>query len=107
MKIYRIIFKCIDIEEMDDTITVTTFFNKDNATNYIKDRIKELKEEEQELDMEDYCVEEDENSYERYLSGRSMESSIAIWLEEDNTLDEIKLQTERKVQNEKEKDYEI
>ena len=47
MKIYRIIFKCIDIEEMDDTITVTTFFNKDNATNYIKDRIQELKEEEQ------------------------------------------------------------
>lgn len=106
MKIYRIIFESVDIDESDNTIRVSTFFNRDNAVNYIKDKIKDLKDQEEELDMEDYCVDEDETSYERYLDGRAMEQSVSIWLEEDNTLDEIVMQTEKKVQNEeKEKDY--
>lgn len=107
MKIYRVIYKSIDVDECDNTIKVTTFFNKDLAIKYIEDRIKELKEQMKELDSEDYCVEETENYYERYLDGRSMEESVSIWLEEDNTYDELVLQEEQKMQNEKEKDYEM
>lgn len=107
MKIYRVIYESIDVDEYDNTIRVTTFLNKNLATKYIEDRIKELKEQMKELDSEDYRVEESENYYERYLDGRAMEESVSIWLEEDNTYDEIVLQEEQKMQNEKEKDYEM
>ena len=39
--------------------------------------------------MEDYCVDEKEDFYERYLDGRSMEDSVSIYLEEDESYDEI------------------
>lgn len=104
MKIYRVVFTSIDIDESDHTIIITTFFNKENALKYYKERLKDLKEQQKELDMDDYCVDEDKTSYERYLDGRSMEDSIGLWLEEDNTYDELVLQ---KQQDEKDKDYEM
>lgn len=104
MKIYRVIFTSIDIYKSDHTVNVTTFFNKDKALEYYNEQLKKLKQEE--LDMEDYNIDEDEKSYERYLNGRAMEKSISIWLEEDNTYDELVLQIEPKIQNEEEKCYE-
>ena len=41
------------------------------------------------------------------LLTRAMEQSVSLWLEEDNTYDELVLKTQTKMQNEKDKDYEI
>ena len=84
---------------------VKTFLNNDLALNYIKKKIKEIKNQVEDLD--DYCVEETEDSYERYLNGRSMEDSVAIWLEEDEFYDELELLEEKSIQQEEEKDYEM
>lgn len=107
MKIYRVIFNSLDSDECDNTINITTFLNRDLAIKYIKDCIKSLKQQEQELDLEDYCVEESENYYERYLDGRASEDSVTIWLEEDETYDEKMLQEEQERQNEKDRAYEM
>lgn len=103
MKIYRVIFTSIDIDESDHTITVTTFFDKEKALEHYLERLKDLKKQQEELDMDNYSIDEDETSYQRYLDGRTMEQSVSLWLEEDNTYDELNL----KLQNEKEKDYEM
>ena len=42
--------------------------------------------------MEDYCIDETDSLYERYLDGRSAEDSIAVFIEEDETYDERMLQ---------------
>jgi hypothetical protein len=105
MRIYRVIYSSIYLEEGENTINVKTFLNKDLALNYIKKEIKEIKK--QVKDLDDYCVEETEDSYERYLNGRSMEDSVAIWLEEDEFYDELELIEEKKKQQEEEKDYEM
>lgn len=107
MKIYRVIFISIDIDESDHTITVTTFFDRENALRYYREQLENLREQQEELDMEDYSIDEDETSYERYLNGRAMEQSVSLWLEEDETYDELVLQTHKKMQNEKDKDYEM
>lgn len=57
--------------------------------------------------MEDYCVDEKEDFYERYLDGRSMEDSVSIYLEEDESYDEIELQEEKLRQQKEEKEYEM
>ena len=57
--------------------------------------------------MESYTIDEDEKSYERYLNGRAMEESISLYFEEDNTYDELVLQTQKKMQDEKDKEYEM
>lgn len=105
MRIYRVIYSSIYLEEGENTINVKTFLNKDLALNYIKKEIKEIKKQVEDLD--DYCVEETEDSYERYLNGRSMEDFVAIWLEEDEFYDELELIEEKKMQQEEEKDYEM
>ncbi len=107
MKICRVIFTSIDIDESDHTVNVTTFFDKEKALAFYKEQLANLKEEQEELDMEDYCVDEDETSYERYLDGHYMEQSVSLWLEEDNTYDELVLQAQHKLQNEKDKEYEM
>lgn len=103
MKIYRVVFRSIDIDESDHTIIITTFLNRNNAMQYYKDRLKDLKQQQKELDMDDYRIDEEKTSYERYLNGRAMENSVALWIEEDDTYDELVLQK----QNEKDKDYEM
>lgn len=105
MKIYRVIFTSIDIDESDHTVNITTFFNRDNALQFYKTQLEALKEQEKEL--EEYSIDEDEESYERYLNGRAMEESVSLWIEEGNTYDELVLQTQKKMQNEKDKEYEM
>lgn len=112
MKIYRVIFKSIDIDECDNTVTVTTFIDEGLARSYFERQKLNLKSQEKELDMDDYAVDEDEDSYERYLDHRYMEESVAIWFEEDNTYDEIEKQmqeTEKQHEkdNEKDNNYEM
>lgn len=107
MKIYRIVFTSIDIDESDHTVRVTTFFDREKALRFYKEQLEDLKEQQEELDMEDYCIDEDETSYERYLDGRAMEQSVSLWLEEDNTYDELVIKTQAKMQNEKDNDYEM
>ena len=82
MKIYRVIYKSILMDEGEDLVEVKTFLDRNLALDYIK---------------------EDESSYERYLDGRSMEDSVSIWLEDDEKM----LQEKQQAQKEKEKDYEM
>ena len=53
--------------------------------------------------MKDYTIEETEDSYEIYLTSRAFEQSVSVWLEEDETRDEIS----KDLKMEKENDYEI
>ena len=105
MKIYRVIYKSILMDEGEDLVEVKTFLDRNLALDYIKRQIMEIKKEVE--DLEDYHVEEDESSYERYLDRRSMEDSVSIWLEDDETYDEKMLQEKQQAQKEKEKDYEM
>jgi len=103
MKIYRVVYNSIYIDGGENKIIITTFLNKENALRYYKERLNEIKKEEEELEMDDYCVDEENTSYERYLDERSMEDSVGLWIEEDDTYDELVLQ---KQQDEKDRDYE-
>lgn len=105
MKIYRVVYSSTYMESGEKLVTVKTFLNRDNALKYLKKEIIESKQDVEDLD--DYSVEEDEISYERYLSGRSFEDSVSIRLEEDETYDEKFLQEEQTLKNEKDKDYEM
>ena len=93
MKIYKVIYSSVYIEGGENTVDVKVFLNKDVALKFIKRQIKEIKKEVD--DLEDYCVDEKEDFYERYLDGRSMEDSVSIYLEEDESYDEIELQEEK------------
>ena len=44
MKIYRIIFTSIDIDESDHTVKITTFFDKEKALEFYKKQLESLKE---------------------------------------------------------------
>ncbi len=107
MKFYRVIYKSVYLEEGESIVEVHTFQNKNLALNYLKRTIEEIKK--QVEDLENYCVEEDEKSYERYLEGRSSEDDVAIWIEDGEFYDEKELQEEQLIQNksEKENDYEM
>lgn len=107
MKIYRVIFTNIDIDESDHTVNVTTFFNRENAIKYYKEQLENLKQQQEEFDMEDYNIDENETSYERYLNGRAMEESVSLWFEEENTYDELVLNPQQKMENDKDKNYEM
>lgn len=103
MIIYRVVFEKHDIDRLINRIEINTFFNKKNALKYLKESIATLKKQnEKNLDMEDYSIEETEESYEVYLSGRQIEEGMTIWLEADKTLDEI----EKDIKEEKENEYE-
>ena len=104
MKIYKVTYKSIYLDEGEDLVTTTIFLNKDVALRYLQSEKAKLKQQERELDLEDYCIYENEESYERYLDGRFIEDQVSIWLDEDETYDEKVIQ---KMQNEKDKDYEM
>lgn len=106
MKIYRVIFKCTDLDEYCNEVTITTFQNKELAEQYLKEKIEELKREEKSLNKGKYITEETENCYERFLDDRVMEDSVSIYLEEDETYDEIMLK-EKAERLEKENNYEM
>ena len=44
MKIYRVIFKSIDIDEGDNTVTVTTFVDEGLARSYFQRQKMNLKD---------------------------------------------------------------
>ena len=106
MKIYRVIFKSIDIDEGDNTVTVTTFVDEGLARSYFQRQKMNLKDQENELDMDNYTVDDDEESYERYLDHRYMEESVSLWLEEiEKQLQESEKENEKN--NEKDNNYEM
>lgn len=106
MKIYRVIFKSIDIDKGESTLIIKTFQNRYFAEQYLKERVDELKKQEKILEQNDYITEERINYYERYLNGREIEDSVSIYLEEDETYDEIMLKQKRE-SLEKENNYEM
>lgn len=107
LKFYNVIYKSIYLEEAENIVTVTPFLNKELAMNYIKREIKEIKKEVDEDKIEDYCVEETEDSYERYLAGRSAEDSVSIYIEENDFYDEKELlQEEQELKQKKEDEKE-
>lgn len=107
MKIYKVTYKSIYLDEGEDLVTTTVFLNKDVALIYLQSEKAKLKQQEIELDLEDYSIYENEELYERYLDGRFIEDQVSIWLDEDETYDEKMLQELQKAQNEKDKDYEM
>ncbi len=104
MKIYKVTYTSVYLDDGENLVSTTVFLDKDLALRFLQSEILKLKQQEKELDMEDYCIDEDETSYERYLDGRSMEDSVSIWLDEDETYDE---KMTKQLQNEKDKDYEM
>lgn len=109
MKIYRVIYSNFDIDTEIKTITIKTFLVKDIALKYLKQQIKETKEKIEDEDLDFYSIEETEESYRRHDHDSSVQDSVEIWLEEDNTYDEIILQLEQKLKDNKEneKSYEM
>ena len=80
MKIYKIIKHEIYLKEFIDTLEVKVFNNKKLALKYFKKLIKESKED---INIEEYCVEEENNYYMIYLKGYAANDSTTIYLEED------------------------
>lgn len=103
-KIYKVTTHSIYFESGEILVESKIFLNKELAQNYFKREVQLAKQDENEIDKDDYCVEEDENSYERYLVGYASQDSISIWLEEDTFYDEIELNKEKKNDKDYEKD---
>ena len=99
---FRVICSNFDIDTEIKTITVKTFLDKDIALKYLKQQIKETKEEIENEDLDFYSIEETEESYKRHDHDSSVQDLVEIWLEEDNTYDEIILQLEQELKNNKE-----
>lgn len=98
-KIYKVIRMDTYWEDGTGTnVRVAVFTEKELALTYLKQQIREIKNEVD--DNEDYCVEEDDKSYERYLEGEASQDSISIWMEEDI------LDNEKLIENE-DKEYEL
>ncbi|MCI8548122.1 MAG: hypothetical protein HFJ38_04450 [Bacilli bacterium] len=107
MKFYNVIYESIYLEKAENIVTVTPFLNKDLAMNYIKREIKEIKKQVAKDEIEDYCIEETEDSYERYLDGRSSEDSVSIYIKESDFYDEKELlQEKQEIEQEKEDEKE-
>ncbi len=98
MKIYKVVYLSVYANTGDSCVIIKTFLNHDNALKYLKREIETLKKEFK--DSTEYCIYEDDTSYERHLRGRAIEDCISVYLEDDDTYDEIILQEEKD-------DYEI
>ena len=99
MKIYKVIYKNLYMDECEDDVDTKIFLDKEVAYRYLKKKIERLKNEFEE--SEDYIIEETKDSYSRYLDGRYFEDSISIWITEDETYDE------KEKNSELEAEYEI
>lgn len=100
-KIYKVMLKSLYMEECEDRVEVKIFTDEKLARRYYDSLISNIKQQNDELDMEIYDEESTENSYERYLSGRYFEDSIYVSIEEDVICNEIDLVKEDEL------DYEI
>ena len=106
MKIYRVVLQSKYLPAGEDEVEITTFLNKELAEQYIKESIENLKREEELLGNDTYKKIERENYYERYLNANEMDNSVSIYLEEDETYDEIK-KKKKAERLEKETNYEM
>lgn len=102
-KIYKVIYQNNYMETGECSVDVKVFLDKSLALKYLKRQIEYAKQDVEYEDMKDYCVDEDEKSYERYLEGRSFEDSVRIWIEEDTICEQLDLEKEK----DKEKEYEL
>lgn len=103
MKIYRVIYSSVYMDEDETILKIETFKNKDKAKQYYKELVEEFKEMIKDFNPKDYIVTEDKNSYERYLKGYSSQDNASIYIEEDEFYEE----KEKKIKKQKEKEYEI
>lgn len=90
-KIYKVVLKSLYMDECEDRIEVKVFTDEKLARQYYNSLVSDIKEQNDELDMEIYDEESTDNSYERYLSGRYFEDSICVSIEEDVICNEINL----------------
>ena len=86
------------MEDGVSSVNVKVFTNKDTALKYLHQQIELAKQDVD--DLEGYCVDEDNESYERYLDGYASQDCVSIWLSEDILDDE-------KVFEHEENEYEI
>lgn len=98
-KIYKVISHYVYLDTGDNSIEVKVFIDEKLATEYYEKLVNEDKE--NDFEPEDYTVDEDKTSYERYLTGRSSEDSVSIYMQEDEICEE------KEKNNDMEKDYEV
>lgn len=99
-KIYKVMLKSLYIDECEDRVEVKVFTDEKLARQYYNSLVSNIKEQNNELDMEIYDEEYTENSYERYLSGRYFEDSICVSIEDDEICNEIDLVKEDEIEYE-------
>jgi len=106
-KIYKVISHDVYLESGEDSIDVKVFTDEELATKYYKKLVKRDKQ--NDFEPEDYTVDEDKTSYERYLTGRSSEDSVFISLQEDEICEELEKSNKKnnEKKNDVEKDYEF
>lgn len=90
-KIYKVVLKSLYMDECENRTEVKVFTDEKLARQYYNSLVSDIKEQNDELDMEIYDEESTDNSYERYLSGRYFEDSICVSIEEDVICNEINL----------------
>jgi len=100
-KIYKVISHDVYLESGEDSIDVKVFTDEKLATKYYKKLVK--KDKQNDFEPEDYTVDEDKTSYERYLTGRSSEDSISIYLQEDEICEELEKSNKKNSEKNKEK----
>lgn len=99
-KIYKVMLKLLYIDECEDRVEVKVFTDEKLARQYYDSLVSNIKEQNNELDMEIYDEEYTENSYERYLSGRYFEDSICVSIEDDEICNGIDLVKEDELEYE-------
>lgn len=85
-KIYIVIKKDIHLDMDINRIMVNVFINKENAREYLKYLIKEIKQENISEENEDFYSEETDLSYTLYPDGVSGDE-VSVWIEEDEICD--------------------
>ncbi len=98
-KIIKVFSMCQS--DLNCDVNVTVFTDPKLAKEYMQSLIKDAKKQENDLDLDDYTIDEDDTSYERYLTGYSADDSISIWMENDEICEELEKT------NDMEKDYDI
>lgn len=98
-KIYKVIANVLCQDDFENSITVKVFTDEKLASQYYKELVKGAKD--NELDLDDYTIDESETSFERYLTGRASEDSLSIWIDEDEICESLEKS------NDMEKDYDM
>lgn len=98
-KIYKVITIVLCQDDFENTVTVKVFTDEKLAKDYYNELVDGAKD--SDFDLEDYTIDEDETSFERYLTGYASEDSLSIYIEEDEICEELEKS------NNMEKDYDI